>query len=240
MGGQYLLSDHIIRILCGKSVESIPYALSYAKIRSLAAPFAVPTIVAQSAFLGAKDAVTPLKAVLVGAVVNIIGDIILVSVCNKGVAGAAAATTLSQILGALYLLFVAIYNLPKTSNDQRFFSWEALKKYVFFPRWKDVVSYLTFCGPLFLILLVKTVLWTYTTFACSSAGAAELAAHQITINFFLFFCIFGDVVSQIAQTYMPYFLADFDSSNKRSAHSCIILKYVHTCIPIYCSSIILT
>jgi hypothetical protein len=96
--------------------------------------------------LGAKDAVTPLKAVLVGAVVNIIGDIILVSVCNKGVAGAAAATTLSQILGALYLLYVAICNLPKTSNDQRFFSWEALKKYVFFPRWKDVVSYLTFCG----------------------------------------------------------------------------------------------
>ena len=219
MGGQFLLSDCVIRILCGKSVESIPFALSYAKIRSLAAPFAVPTIVAQSAFLGAKDAVTPLKAVLVGAGVNIIGDILLVSICNMGVAGAAAATTLSQILGALYLLYVAINNLPKTSRNKRFFSWEILKKYIFFPRWKDVVTYLTFCGPLFLILLVKSVLWTYTTFACSSAGAVELAAHQITINFFLFFCIFGDVVSQIAQTYMPYFLADFDSSNKRLAEN---------------------
>jgi hypothetical protein len=30
--------------------------------------------------------------------------------------------------------------------------------------------------------------------------------YKITINLFLFFCIFGDVVSQLSQTYLPYFL----------------------------------
>ena len=212
MGFQFILSDKIISLLCGKARDSIPFALSYAKIRSLAAPFAVPTIVGQAAFLGAKDAVTPLKAVLVGAVVNIIGDILLVSVLGTGVSGAAAATTASQMMGALYLLFVAIDNVAK-ANKTSLFSLkllQSLKKYVYIPSSKDIARYLAFCGPLFVILLVKTVLWTYTTFACSSAGAVELAAHQIMINFFLFFCIFGDVISQISQTYLPYFLADYD------------------------------
>jgi Na+-driven multidrug efflux pump len=45
-------------------------------------------------------------------------------------------------------------------------------------------------------------------------GAVELAAHQISINFFLFFCIFGDVISQISQTYLPYFLADINSPSQ--------------------------
>lgn len=207
LGLQFSLSRAVTTQLCGTATASVPFAIQYAQIRSLAAPFALPTIVGQAAFLAVKDAVTPLKAVLVGAVVNVVGDLLLVSVLNKGVAGAAIATTASQALGALYLLFVALQNLAATSPS-RTVRWKDLKTYLHVPSIRDMAKYLAFCGPLFLILLVKTVLWTYTTLACSTAGAVELAAHQITINFFLFFCIFGDVVSQISQTFLPYFIAD--------------------------------
>jgi len=78
----------VITLLCGKAKESIPYGILYARLRSFAAPFALPTIVAQAAFLAVKDAVTPLKAVLVGAAVNVVGDFLCVSVLNMGVRGA--------------------------------------------------------------------------------------------------------------------------------------------------------
>ena len=77
----------MITLLCGKAKESIPYGILYARLRSFAAPFALPTIVAQAAFLAVKDAVTPLKAVLVGAAVNVVGDLLCVSVLNMGVRG---------------------------------------------------------------------------------------------------------------------------------------------------------
>ena len=44
---------------------------------------------------------------------------------------------------------------------------------------------------------------SFTTFACSTAGAAPLAAHQIVLNIFCIFAIFGDAVSQMSQTYLP-------------------------------------
>jgi len=56
---------------------------------------------------------------------------------------------------------------------------------------------------LFFVLLTKAFLWSFTTYACSTAGAAPLAAHQIVLNIFCIFAIFGDAVSQMSQTYLP-------------------------------------
>jgi Na+-driven multidrug efflux pump len=81
---QYAFSNSVIKALSGSSTESIPYGIAYARIRAFAAPFAVPTIVGQSAFLAAKDSVTPFKAVLVGGFVNVVGDILLVTFLKKG------------------------------------------------------------------------------------------------------------------------------------------------------------
>ena len=64
----------------------------------------MPTIAIQAAFLAAKDSVTPLVAVLVGAVVNLCGDLLLVNVFNLGIEGAAWATMLSQFASFVYLL----------------------------------------------------------------------------------------------------------------------------------------
>jgi len=197
--------------LCGEAKHSIAYGIQYARIRSFAAPFALPTIVIQAAFLALKDSLTPLKAVFLGAVVNVLGDLFLVNVCGAGVAGAAAATAASQIVGAAYLMLVGWSKIVHESNLSTHnwaTKWETLLGYIRFPSMRNMKSYLTFCGPYFLILLMRTVLWTFTFFACSSAGVVELAAHQITINIFLFFCIFGEVTSQISQTYLPLFLSN--------------------------------
>jgi hypothetical protein len=71
------------------------------------------------------------------------------------------------------------------------------------PTRREISEYFSFCGPVFCILLLKTSLWNSTTVAVAPSGAAALAAHQILINFFLYFVIFGDVLSQCSQTYLP-------------------------------------
>ena len=86
---QYAFAPTMMRVLAGTAVESIPYAITYSKIRSLGALVAVLTIVGQAAFLASKDSVTPLKAVLVGSVLNVVGDVVLVCYCGMCIAGAA-------------------------------------------------------------------------------------------------------------------------------------------------------
>lgn len=239
---QYIFAKPLVTILAGSAVESIPYALSYSRIRSFASIIAVPTIVGQAAFLASKDSVTPLKAVLVGSVINIVGDLFLVCVLGKGIAGAAWATTLSQIGSALYLLAASVRRsmtitdnshddpspmaadesrIPAGSVDseinslsdikeEKVVSKQSMANLVQFPGFKDVTQYISFCGPLFFVLLMKAFSWSYTTYACSPAGPVSLAAHQIVLNMFCIFAIFGDAVSQISQTYLPQF---FGSQN---------------------------
>jgi Na+-driven multidrug efflux pump len=237
---QYTFAKPLVTVLAGSAMESIPYALSYARIRSFASIIAVPTIVGQAAFLASKDSVTPLKAVLVGSVINIVGDLLLVCVLGKGIAGAAWATTLSQIGSALYLLAASVSRsmtatdkdlvaaspstlernavsaevveskvdlLPdiKEEVEEKVPSKQSMASLVQFPGFRDIIQYISFCGPLFFVLLMKAFSWSYTTYACSPAGPVSLAAHQIVLNMFCIFAIFGDAVSQISQTYLPQF-----------------------------------
>jgi Na+-driven multidrug efflux pump len=205
---QYTFAKPLVTVLAGSAVESIPYALSYARIRSFASIIAVPTIVGQAAFLASKDSVTPLKAVLVGSVINIVGDLLLVCVLGKGIAGAAWATTLSQIGSALYLLAASVSRSMTATDkevEEKVPSKQSMASLVQFPGFRDIIQYISFCGPLFFVLLMKAFSWSYTTYACSPAGPVSLAAHQIVLNMFCIFAIFGDAVSQISQTYLPQF-----------------------------------
>jgi Na+-driven multidrug efflux pump len=72
---QYIYAKPVVTLLAGSAVQSIPYALSYSRIRSFASIIAVPTIVGQAAFLASKDSITPLKAVFLGSVINIVGEL---------------------------------------------------------------------------------------------------------------------------------------------------------------------
>ena len=244
---QYTFAKPLVTVLAGSASELIPYALAYSRIRSFASIIAVPTIVGQAAFLASKDSVTPLKAVLVGSIINIVGDLLLVCVLNKGIVGAAWATTASQIGSALYLLAasvriaskstgvssttpslevldradvtvaagtIAADNVKTSINKPKIEKKQDILSLVQFPGFKDVLQYISFCGPLFFVLLMKAFSWSYTTYACSPFGSVSLAAHQIALNIFCIFAIFGDAVSQISQTYLPQF---FGSSQTTKA-----------------------
>jgi Na+-driven multidrug efflux pump len=202
---QYTFARPAVRALAGSSLEVIPFALVYSRIRSFAAVFALPTIVIQSAYLTWKDAKTPLEAVLFGALFNLVGDVLLVSVYKMGITGAAIATLLSQIAGFLYLVFIGIQRIS-SAKQRPIHDTTYYRTLIKVPTPAESLGFISFAGPLFFILIIKTLLWTFTTYASSKSGTFQLAAHQLILNFFLLFCIFGDVISQLSQTFLPPYL----------------------------------
>jgi Na+-driven multidrug efflux pump len=203
---QILGSKAVISNLAGSSTSIIPYAMKYARIRSLGSIVGIPTMFGQAAFLARRDPITPLKAVLLGSFLNFIGDILLVIGFGYGIEGAAIATVISQFGCALYLLYgiMSSQSSKETSSSstiqQKLYN---LSHRITFPSWKQLKSYLLFCYPIFFVLFAKSFLFSYSTYACSNAGEASIASHQISINLFCFFGYFGEAVSQMSQTFLP-------------------------------------
>ena len=225
---QSKLAWPMMKVLSGTATESIPYSVKYVQIRSIAAPFATLTIVAQAAFLACKDAITPLKAVVVGALVNTIGDMYLVTKMGFGIAGAAWATALSQITGAIYLIGVATIRMKeafrKKHRFERKMKFNDYKELYIQPTRQDLKNFLKFAAPLFVVLFVKCFLWSFTTYACAFEGVESLAAHQILLNVFLYFAIFGEVVSSMSQNFLPSYVTSQD--NKIDAFGTKILNKI--------------
>lgn len=203
---QFVGAEGRISVLSGAAVEAVKYGVTYAQIRSFAAPAATLTIVAQAAFLATKDTITPLKAVAIGAVVNTVLDVYFVLHRKSGIAGAAFATAISQYSGAIYLLSVGLMRCLKEKNVKTTITKKRIFEMIELPTKKDIIAFRNFAAPLFFVLFLKCYLWTYTTYVASKFGVNILAAHQIIINLFLYFYIFGDVISTMVQNFLPPFV----------------------------------
>ncbi|XP_065621543.1 protein DETOXIFICATION 42 isoform X4 [Quercus suber] len=95
-------------------------AQQYLTLRSLGAPAVLLSLAMQGVFRGFKDTKTPLFAIVVGDVANIILDPIFIFILRMGVSGAAIAHVISQYLISLMLLWRLIKEvdlLPPSIKD---------------------------------------------------------------------------------------------------------------------------
>ncbi|XP_035846308.1 protein DETOXIFICATION 42 isoform X5 [Helianthus annuus] len=95
-------------------------AYKYLTLRSLGAPAVLLSLAMQGVFRGFKDTKTPLYAIVMGGVVNIVLDPILIFVFKMRVTGAAIAHVCSQYLISVVLLWKLIEQvdlLPPNIND---------------------------------------------------------------------------------------------------------------------------
>ncbi len=60
----------------------------------------------QAALIAQKDAVRPLLGVLAACVLNMVGDVVLITQLGWGLVGAAVATLASQTLHAIVLVYL--------------------------------------------------------------------------------------------------------------------------------------
>lgn len=98
---------HPILKLLGATDSIMPYAVTYASIYIVSCIFNVFNVTMNNIVTSEGAAKTTMLALMAGAILNIGLDPVFIYVLDMGVAGAAIATAISQIISTLvYLTFV--------------------------------------------------------------------------------------------------------------------------------------
>jgi Na+-driven multidrug efflux pump len=83
----------------------LPLSTEYVRVRGLAQPAVLVTMVAQSGLLAQQDSLTPALTVAVTVALSLLGSVVFVAGLGWGLAGAAATTVACQYVGAIALLY---------------------------------------------------------------------------------------------------------------------------------------
>lgn len=171
-------------------------AVAYVRIRSIAFVPALLIMVLQSTSLARRNVRAPLKAAGLSGAANLIGDGILVP--TMGLAGAALATTLAQLVALIGLGGDAVSGnmLPKKPKQWLESAGRPFRQIV------------TKGAPVVAALSAKTAVLLSLSYAAASSAAkngnlADLAAHQILVGLYFVFAPVGDALSQTVQTFLP-------------------------------------
>ncbi|KAB2635534.1 MATE efflux family protein 4 [Pyrus ussuriensis x Pyrus communis] len=173
-----------------KNAHLIPAANTYVQIRGLAWPAVLIGLITQSASLGMKDSWGPLKALAVASAINGIGDVVLCSFLRYGIAGAAWATMVSQVVAG-YMMIQALNN-------------KGYNAYAFsVPSPKELLIVFELAAPVVLTMMSKVAFYTLIVYFATSMGTNIIAAHQVMIQTFFICTVWGEPLSQTAQSFMP-------------------------------------
>ncbi|KAL3814094.1 hypothetical protein ACJIZ3_015362 [Penstemon smallii] len=162
----------------------------YVQIRGLAWPAMLIGWVAQSASLGMKDSWGPLKALAVASVINGIGDIVLCRFLDYGIAGAAWATMVSQV--------VAAYMMIEALNKKGYNGFA-----ISIPSPDELLQIFELSGPVFVTMMSKVAFYSLLVYFATSMGTQIVAAHQVMMQLYCMCTVWGEPLSQTAQSFMP-------------------------------------
>lgn len=100
----FIFTEPLLRLV-GASEASLPYAMQYTRIY-VCGTIAVMMSLGMNFFISAQGfASIAMRTTLIGVVLNIVLDPLFIFVFNMGVAGAAVATVISQIVSALWVIY---------------------------------------------------------------------------------------------------------------------------------------
>lgn len=180
--------------------ESVDGAVTYLRVRALAAPALMAIMVGNGAFRGHQDTVTPLRMVLILNLVNLVLDPLFIFTFGWGLGGAALATVVAQLVGASGFL-VSLWRRghlvvgPVGVAGLRPFAKVG---------WALAVR----TGSL---VLVSTVV----TRVAGSLGAVVLAAHQVANQIWLFLSLVVDSLAIAAQSMISIRIGRGDTGSVR-------------------------
>lgn len=171
--GTYPFAESIFK-LYNASDLILDYSVDYYQIRVFGFPFTLFTMAVFGAFRGLQNTFYPMIIAIIGAVVNIILDVILVYgvegyIEAMNVKGAAYASVAAQLLMALYAGF---YLLKKTEIPLK----------LSFPFNKEIKRFTLMILNLFVRTLALNVTLYYASAFATSYGKQYIAAYTIAIN----------------------------------------------------------
>ncbi|AEC07164.1 MATE efflux family protein [Arabidopsis thaliana] len=176
-----------------KNADIVPAANKYVQIRGLAWPAVLIGWVAQSASLGMKDSWGPLKALAVASAINGVGDVVLCTFLGYGIAGAAWATMVSQV--------VAAYMMMDALNKKGYSAFSFCV-----PSPSELLTIFGLAAPVFITMMSKVLFYTLLVYFATSMGTNIIAAHQVMLQIYTMSTVWGEPLSQTAQSFMPELL----------------------------------
>jgi len=239
-------STPLSSLYCGGSLLLTPPCVAYVRIRALALPAVVVASIAQAVCVGSKDTRTPMLAVLLAAGLNLAGDFLLVSKMGLGIAGAAWATTFSQLCAAGLLLLVltrrGLLSAPVPSpppppplrtkalavavaGAAAAAAKEA--KAAAAAEVRTVRASLLGFAPFLFVMAVKMGMHNGAAATAASLGGAAAAAHTALFATGMLCFTIGDVGSSLAQAYLPAFYspaAAEDPGRRRARLSAALMR----------------
>ena len=190
MVGLYMMGGRMVEMM-GTDGRVVPYAVEYMMVRAVGIPCVLVMNVFQGLCLGIQDTMIPMMVCGVATLLNIFGDVVLVSGYNMGVRGAAMATVGAQTVG----LVCMVYLLKKKEHisGRRYISSLSFSTHT----WKTFVT----VGSA-LIARTAAGMTAYMAMAASAMGMGIVAAasHQVAMQMFWFISYLPEPLSMAAQT----------------------------------------
>jgi putative MATE family efflux protein len=173
--------------LMGAGSDVAGPAVSYLRIRALAAPAVLVVTAGHGAFRGHKDTRTPLRVALGVNVLNFVLDPLLIFGLGWGLEGAAVATVIAQYVGALWFLRLIVSRQMAAR-----------------PRGlRESLPSLLDLGRSGVLLSVRTGLllaaFTVAASVATRIGPEQIAAHQLVAQVFLLAALLADSFAIAAQ-----------------------------------------
>ncbi len=187
-------------------------ALKYLKWRALGVPATTVLLVSNGIFRGRGDTTTPLYCTTAGNLCNILLDPILIFGLGMGVTGAGAATSISQWVTALPLLYMLNKNIPfSLTGSLGYYLRNAFKDYFI-------------SGSLILIrTIAKISAYSVTAAAAAGLGSVPMAAYSLTFNLGFATSQLCESVSIASQSLLARDVP-FDSADKKESARHVIKR----------------
>lgn len=191
-------------------------ACEYMLYRLIGAPAVLLALVWFGALRGVQDMRTPLYVAVGINIINVLLDWLLIfgagPIPPMGVAGAALASSVSQWIGAFWLLIVVRKRIGLTWNV----------------RGAGISKLLGIGGDLFVRTGMVLVFLALCTRVANNAGADEGAAYQAIRQFFVFSALFLDAFAITGQSLVGFFLGAGDRCLARSVARSVCLWSIGT------------
>lgn len=181
-----LTAPWLVKVM-GAQSEVAESAISYLRIRALATPAVLLVTAGHGAFRGYQNTKTPLMVAAVVNGLNLILDPILIFSLDLGLEGAAVATVIAQVIGAMW--FIRLLNKRRMVDRPADL--------------KTSLPTLLALGRNGALIAIRTAMiliaFTFAAATATRIGATEIAAHQLVMQAWLLAVMFADAYAIAGQ-----------------------------------------
>jgi len=179
----------------GAHGQSGHYALVYFRIATVGLPAALIALAGQGYLRGISNLRRPLEVVAVANVVNVVLELLFVYGFHWGIAGSAAGTAIAQ--GGMGAAFVIELLRPRASSRR--------------PSLREIRPMLRVGGQIFVRTTALLGSFLVAASVLARMGDAQLAAHQIAFQLFIFLALVLDAVAIAGQVIVGRLLGAGDA-----------------------------